>query len=386
MRVPIRLGSAIAVAAAGLATAVALPFATPALASTAAPAFSSGGASHAVFAATDNTSGNQVVAYYRASDGTLSPAGTYATGGLGGVLAGSVVDHLASQGSLSYDPGHALLYAVNAGSDTVSVFAVNGDRLALRQVLSSGGSFPVSVAVHGDLVYVLNALAGGRLAGYRVLGGGLVPIPGSGRALGLNPSATPQFTNTPGQVAFTPGGSQLIVTTKANGNDIDVFGVQFGGQLSAAPVVNSEPGTVPFAISFDVYGHLLIAEAGTNALATFTLAPSGTVSLVDAVGTGDSATCWVAPAGPFLFASSAGSASESGYSSSFGGRLSLLGAATTDAGTVDAAAAAGGRFLYVQTGGSGIVDEFAVGAGASLTEIGAVTVPGAVGGEGIVAF
>ena len=386
MRVPIRLGSAIAVAAAGLATAVALPFATPALASTAVPAFSSGGASHAVFAATDNTSGNQVVAYHRASDGTLSPAGTYATGGLGGVLAGSVVDHLASQGSLSYDPGHALLYAVNAGSDTVSVFAVNGDRLALRQVLSSGGSFPVSVAVHGDLVYVLNALAGGRLAGYRVLGGGLVPIPGSGRALGLNPSASPQFTNTPGQVAFTPDGSQLIVTTKANGNDIDVFGVRFGGQLSAAPVVNSEPGTVPFAISFDVYGHLLIAEAGTNALATFALAPSGTVSLVDAVGTGDSATCWVAPAGPFLFASSAGSAAESGYSSSFGGQLSLLGAATTDPGTVDAAAAAGGRFLYVQTGGSGIVDEFAVGAGASLTEIGAVTVPGAVGGEGIVAF
>jgi DNA-binding beta-propeller fold protein YncE len=380
------LGSAIAVAAAGLATAVALPFATPALASTAAPAFGSGGASHAVFVQTDNTSGNQVVAYYRAPDGTLSPAGSYATGGLGGVLAGSVVDHLASQGSLSYDPGHGLLYAVNAGSDTVSVFAVNGDRLALRQVLSSGGSFPVSVAVHGDLVYVLNALAGGRLAGYRVLGGGLVPIPGSGRALGLNPSATPQFTNTPGQVAFTPGGSQLIVTTKANGNDIDVFGVQFGGQLSAAPVVNSEPGTVPFAISFDVYGHLLIAEAGTNALATFTLAPSGTVSLIDAVGTGDAATCWVAPAGPFLFASSAGSAAESGYLSSFGGQLSLLGAATTDPGTVDASAAAGGRFLYVQTGGSGIVDEFAVGAGASLTEIGAVTVPGAVGGEGIVAF
>jgi hypothetical protein len=94
----------------------------------------------------------------------------------------------------------------------------------------------------------------------------------------------------------------------------------------------------------------------------------------------------VAPAGPFLFASSAGSAAESGYLSSFGGQLSLLGAATTDAGTVDASAAAGGRFLYVQTGGSGIVDEFAVGAGASLTEIGAVTVPSAVGGEGIVAF
>ena len=380
MRVPVRLGSAVAVAALGVAAAAA----TPAFASTTAPAL--GGASNAVFVQTDNPSGNQVVAYHRAPDGVLSPAGTYATGGLGGILAGSVVDHLASQGSLSYDPSHSLLYAVNAGSDTVSVFAVTGDRLALRQVLSSGGSFPVSVAVHGDLVYVLNGLGGGRLQGYQVLGGRLVPIPGSGRALGLDPTASPQFTNTPGQVAFTPDGSQLIVTTKDNGNDIDVFGVRFGGQLSAAPVVNSEPGTVPFAISFDLYGHLVIAEAGTNALATFALAPSGTVSLIDAVPTGASATCWVAPAGPFLFAGNAGSASESGYLSSFGGGLTLLNAAGTDPGTVDASAAAGGRFLYVQTGGNGIVDEFAVGAGAALTEIGAVTVPGAVGGEGIVAF
>ena len=313
MRVPIRLGSAIAVATAGLA-AVALPFATPAFASTASPG------SGAVFVQTDNTSGNQVVAYHRAAGGTLSPAGRYATGGLGGVLAGSAVDHLASQGSLSYDPWHGLLYAVNAGSNTVSVFAVTGDRLARRQVLSSGGTFPVSVAVHGDLVYVLNALGGGRLQGYRVLGDRLVPIPGSGRALGLDPTATPQFTNTPGQVAFTPDGSQVIVTTKANGNDIDVFGVRFGGQLSAAPVVNSEPGTVPFGISFDLYGHLVIAEAGPNALATFALAPGGAVSLVDAVPTGAAATCWVAPAGPFLFAGNAGSAAESGYSSSFGGQ------------------------------------------------------------------
>jgi DNA-binding beta-propeller fold protein YncE len=303
VRVPIRLGSAIAVAAAGLATAVALPFATPALASTAAPGFGLGGASHAVFVQTDNPSGNRVVAYHRAPDGVLSQAGAYATGGLGGILAGSAVDHLASQGSLSYDPWHSLLYAVNAGSDTVSVFAVHGDRLALRQVLGSGGSFPVSVAVHGDVVYVLNALGGGWLQGYRVLGGALVPIPVSGRALGLDPTASPQFTNTPGQVAFTPGGSQLIVTTKDNGNDIDVFGVRFDGRLSAAPVVNSEPGTVPFGISFDLYGHLVIAESGTNALATFALAPSGTASLIDEVPTGASATCWVAPAGPFLFAS-----------------------------------------------------------------------------------
>jgi hypothetical protein len=117
----------------------------------------------------------------------LSQAGAYPTGGLGGILAGSAVDHPAAQGSLSYDPWHSLLYVVGAGSDSVSVFAVNGDRLALRQVLGSGGSFPVSVATRGDLVYVLNALGVGRLQGVRVLDGVLVPISGSGRALGLDP-------------------------------------------------------------------------------------------------------------------------------------------------------------------------------------------------------
>jgi 6-phosphogluconolactonase (cycloisomerase 2 family) len=383
VKVPIRLKHAVVGAAAVAAVA---GFATPAFASTAASSFGYSGASHAVFVQTDSTSGNHVVAYHRAADGALRPAGSYATGGLGGILGGSVVDHTASQGSLTYDPWHSLLYAVNAGSNTVSVFAVRGDRLALRQVLSSGGTFPVSVAVHGDLVYVVNALNGGSLQGYRVFGSFLVPLPGSSRALGLNPAASPQFTNTPGQVAFTPDGAQLIVTTKANGNDIDVFGVGFGGWLSAKPVVNAEPGTVPFAITFDSYGNLVIAEAGTNALATFTISGHGTLSQLDSVGTGKAATCWVAPAGSFLFASNAGSAAVSGFTSSGGGQLTLLGAAATDAGTVDASAAAGGRLLYVQTGGAGIVDEFSVGSGGSLTEIGSVTVPSAAGGEGIVAF
>ena len=396
MKVPIRLKPSVTAAVTAAAAAVVVAgLATPAFASTTpasttpasttAHSFSYPGASHAVFVQTDATSGNHVVAYHRAADGALTPAGSYPTGGLGGILGGSVVDHTASQGSLTYDPRHALLYAVNAGSNTVSVFAVTGDHLALRQVLSSGGTFPVSVAVHANLVYVVNALNGGELQGYRVRGGSLAPLPGSNRALGLDPVATPQFTNTPGQVAFTPDGSRLIVTTKANGNDIDVFTVGFAGLLST-PVVNSEPGTVPFAISFDTHGHLVIAEAGPNALATFTISRHNTLTNLDTTGTGQAATCWVAPAGPFLFASSAGSAAESGFTDTATGQLTLLGATATDAGTVDASAAAGGRFLYVQTGGAGIVDEYAVGSSGALTQIGSVTVPDAVGGEGIVAF
>jgi 6-phosphogluconolactonase (cycloisomerase 2 family) len=375
--------TAMRIAAAAVTAAAVTGLATPAFASTSSPAGAAG--SHAVFVQTDNTAGNRVVAYQRAADGALTRAGSYATGGRGGVLAGSIVDHTASQGSLAYDPRHALLYAVNAGSNTVSVFAVHGTRLTLREVLGSGGSFPVSVAVRGDLVYVLNALNGGSVQGYRILGSFLAALPGSHRALGLDPNATPQFTTTPGQVAFTPDGTQLVVTTKGNGNDIDVFGVGFAGYLSATATVNSDPGAVPFAIAFDARGHLVIAEAGTNALATFGLARNGTVTLLDRTPTGQAATCWVTLAGSFLFASNAGSASESGFTSSAGGQLSLLGTTATDPGAVDATSAAGGRFLYVQTGGNGIVDEFSVAANGGLAKIGAVTVPDAIGGEGIVA-
>jgi 6-phosphogluconolactonase (cycloisomerase 2 family) len=345
-----------------------------------------GGARNVVFVQTDSLSGNQVVAYDRASNGTLSLAGTYNTGGLGGQLTGSVVDHLASQGSLAYSGDNGLLFAVNAGSNTVSVFRVRGDDLYLSQVLASDGTFPVSVAVHGDLVYVLNAENGGSLQGYRILFGFVVPIFGSNRSLGLNPTATPQFTNTPGQVAFTPDGSQLIVTTKANGNDIDVYRVLWDGRLSPDPVVNSEPNAVPFALTFDAAGNLVVAETGLGALVTFSLSQSGVLTELDAVATNQAATCWVAPAAGNFYASNAGSATVSQFQDSGAGILTLEGSTGTDPGTVDAASPANSDFLYVQTGLNGVVDEFQIAPSGSLTEIGSVSVAGAAGGEGIVAF
>ena len=338
-----------------------------------------------VFVQTDAVTGNAVAVYDRAGDGTLRAAGTYATGGLGGILTGSAVDHLASQGSLAYDRERGLLYAVNAGSDTVTVFSVDGGRLVRRQVISSGGTFPVSIAFHGNLLYVLNARDGGSVQGFLRVGATLVKVPSWNRALGLDPTQTPEFTHTPGQVAFTPDGSKLVVTTKGNGNDIDVFGVGALGGLSATPVVNADPGNVPFGISFDAGGHLAVAEAGDNAVATFTISPSGTLTLTDRAATGQAATCWIASDGSQFYASNAGSGTLSGYGDTGSGALAPLGNTATDPGTVDAAASSGGQYLYAQTGANGIVDEYRVASGGALTEIGSVTVPGAVGGEGIAA-
>ena len=339
----------------------------------------------AVFALTDNTAGNAVIAYHRAADGTLTQVGNYPTGGLGGVLSGSFVDHTASQGALAYDPQHGLLIAVNPGSNTISVFRVDADQLTLSQVLPSGGDFPVSVTVHGDHALVMDALGGGALYGYRIDGQRLTAIAGSYRGLGLGTTAASAFTTTPGQVAYTPDGRQVLVTTKATGHDVDVFSVGRDGQLSASPVVNALPGDVPFDLVFDRAGDVVLTEAGTNSVATFSLSPAGVLSQLAVAATGQAATCWIVRDGRYVYASNAGSGSESGYALGAGGSLTALGNTATDAGTVDATVSPDGRFLYVQAGKAGIVDEYAVAGDGALTQIGSAAIPGGAGGEGIAA-
>ena len=232
------------------AMAVASTAAVALFAGSASAAVPSGGPAtggHAVFVETDDPAGNSVVAYRQNVDGTLTQARTYPTGGKGGILQNSVVDHTASEGAVTYDARHNLLYVVNAGSNTVSVFSVQGANLRLRQVVRSGGSFPASIAVHDNTVFVMNGHDGGSIQGYVVIGGFLVRIPAWNRPLGLDPTQL-DFTQSPGQVIFTPDGRKLIVSTKANGNNIDVFPVDPLRGPSAHPVVTNLPGTVPFAL------------------------------------------------------------------------------------------------------------------------------------------
>ena len=367
----------------GLAFAAAA-IAVPASAS-AAVAHPSAKARGQVFVQTDNLAGNTVVAYDRAANGSLAQAGVYATGGLGGQLVGSVVDHTASEGALALDRAHGLLYAVNAGSDTISVFAVHGDTLQRRQILGSGGSFPVSIAVHGDLVYVLNARDGGSVQGYRWIGGSLVRVPAWNRALGLDDTVTPEFTHTPGQIAFTPDGSQLLVTTKAAANTIDVFAINASGGLSATPVINDDAGAVPFGLAFDPQWARRGRRGGHQRRGDVRSRPQGRADpdrarrdrtgrdLLDrrhrfeALRLQRRQRQRVRLQGPRL--------GRPGVARHTGDRRS----------TVDASASSDGANLYVQAGAAGIVDAFRIGAGGVLTAVGSVTVPGAAGGEGIAA-
>ena len=363
-----------ALRAAGLLTAVlasAAVLATPASAHT--PRSGS-----TVFVQTDNLQGNAIVAYDQAADGSLHQAGTYTTGGLGGQIPGTGPDHLASQGALTYDRAHHLLYAVNAGSDTLTVFSVDGDRLIRRQVVSSGGSFPVSVAVHGNSVYVLDADDGGSVQGYLSLAGRLVKVPSWHRGLGL-PSGT-----TPGQVGITPDGGKLVVTTKG-GDSIDVFRLGLLGP-AARPVVTSTPGQGPFGFTFDAAGRVVVTEGATNSVATFTVGRDAKLTKVAEVATGQAATCWVVGSGDHFYASNAGCGTLTGLSENGHGSLKGIGNTATAAGTVDAAVTSDGTFLHAQTGVAGGVDSFRINSDGSLTRTGTVTVPNATGGEGIVAL
>ena len=358
----------VAVAAAAVAALVAVQ------AASAGTARASRHGGKLVFVQTNQPTGNQIVVYDRAGDGTLTQAGTYDTGGQGGTAVGAPSDHLASQGSLVY--AHHLLFAVNAGSDTLSVFRVRGDRLTLEQVVPSGGGFPASIAVHHDLLYVLNAGGTGVLQGFRIAGHSVQPLAGSARSLGLANSDPPFFLTSPGQVGFTPDGRQLIVTTKASTSEIQVFAVGHDGRLSATATHNPSATPVPFAFTFDSADRLVMGEAGASSVTTYDVNDNGTLTDPHSLTDGQAALCWITRVRDFFYVSNTGSNNVSGYTIGANGQPALIGAtgivATTEAGTIDSAAS-GDRFLYVETGIGGTVDEYSVDPDGTLTRIGTVT-------------
>ena len=106
--------------------------------------------------------------------------------------------HLPSQSSIVLSGDGRRLLVVNAGSDELSLFAVEDDGLVLADRVASGGATPTSVAVSGDLVYVLNN-GTPNIAGFRLADGRLVELEGSTRPLSADDAD-------PAQIAFSLDG------------------------------------------------------------------------------------------------------------------------------------------------------------------------------------
>ncbi len=328
----------------------------------------------AVYTLTNSPGGNEVLVYGRSADGSLAFQGSYATGGLGSGAG------LGSQSAVILSKNNQWLYAVNAGSNQISAFAVNSDGLELVDVVDSGGVQPTSLTADKDLLYVLNAGGSGNISGFSIeQDGSLSPLAGS-----TQPVSNGGVGAAPGlaQIAFSSDGSTLVVTEKTT-SLIDTYQVEDG--LAGAPVTHASSGAVPFGFAFDSHGHAIVSEA-SGAVSSYQIDRSGFSVISPSVVNTQVAACWIAISknGKFAYTTNAGSGSISSYAIGADGTLTLLNpvAGSTGAGStpVDMAFSINGRYLYTLGAGSHTITIFAMNADGSLASIGTISVPTGVVG------
>lgn len=319
-----------------------------------------------VYTTTNATAGNAVLVFDRLADGRLVPLVSVPTGGVG------TGGGLGNQGALVLARQERFLLAVNAGSNTLSVFAVRNRGLRLIDVEPSGGVRPVSVTVYGGTVYVLNA-GSDTIAGFHLAWDGrLRPVPGSTRALSGADTG-------PAQIAFSPDGDVLMVTEKAT-NRIVTFPVDHEGLAGEALVQNSN-GQTPFGFAFGKRGQVFVSEAfggapDASATSSYEVDDAGVLSTISAsVGTNQTANCWVVvtPNGRYAYVTNTGSGTISGYRIGFGGELALLDddgrTGVTGGGPIDLALSDSGRFLYSLVTGTNSIAAFRVHTDGSLSAL-----------------
>jgi 6-phosphogluconolactonase (cycloisomerase 2 family) len=345
------------------------------IAAFAGPAQAAGfpGPAGAVYTMTNSPSGNAIEAFTRASEGALTPAGTYPTGGNGGALG--------SGHSIAVSPGGRVVVNVNAGSNSVSAFAATPWGLRLIGTASSGGTDPNSVTIAGDhLVYVLNA-GSDTISGFWLGWGGLRPIPGSARPLGAGALV-------PRQIQFTSDGRVLVVD-EGGSNTIDTFVVGRDGVPGQA-ITTPSAGGGPFGFDFDRAGHLLVSDAalttGQSGAMSYDVAGDGTVTENGpAVPIDQAAACWLAAAGGFAYTANAGSGSIGAYAVAPDGALTALGSTLVEndpaSHPLDEAVSISQNYLYVLANGLSQIIGYRVGQDGSLTQV--TTVPAAAGSGGL---
>ncbi len=325
------------------------------------------GASSEVYVQTNAASGNQVLVYAHGNDGVLNLAGSYWTGGTGSGAG------LGSQAALTLNESGNRLYAVDAGSNDVAVFAVEGRKLRKLGNFWSGGTTPISVTANAGLVYVVNAGGSGNIAGFQAdESGELDLISGSIKPLSGNNVG-------PAEIELTPSGNAVVVTEK-NTALIDTWPI-LGNGAPGALVTTHSNGATPFGFDFDAAGRLFVSEAPGSSASSYWLGAGGWNTISASVANHQAAACWlkVSPDGRFAFTGNSGNNTISGYSISASGQLALLTpsglAASTGPGShpVDLGFTNGGRFLYVLTNANGTIAEFRVADDGSLMSIGTVT-------------
>jgi 6-phosphogluconolactonase len=285
--------------------------------------------------------GNSVLAFWVAGGGTLASIGSFPTGG-DGTGAG-----LGSQGAVTLAGGGHALLVVNAASNTVSYFRIlSNGTLWLVDAAPSGGSDPVSVAVHGRWVVVLNQ--GNNTVGSLVLTDHAL-VPSTHAPVALSSEAA-----TPVQIGFTPSGAHVIVTEKVS-SSIDTFNASSDGRLTGLRHTVST-GTAPYGFGFSARGQAIVSDAGggaggASAATSYRVGAVGNLHPISEVGESQAAACWlvVNGAGTRAYLANAGSGTVSSYNIAPGGRLTLRSDIAATVGVHPIDEVLGGGWFFVLT-------------------------------------
>ncbi len=329
-------------------------------------------AAGAVYTETNLSNGNAVVVFNRTQDGRLFSVniGAFPTGGRG------TGTQLGSQGALAIDDANQFLFAVNAGSDNISVFKIVEQGLVLQGVYSSNGRNPISLTVKHNVLYVLND--GGAVGASDTVAGFAVDDHGNLTSLvsGLHLSAA---SVGPAEISFNPDGNLLVVTEKGT-NNIDVFIVDHNG-VASGPTITASAGETPYGFAFGKRNQVFISDAaggssGAGAVSSYAALANGILQTITAMSPDNqTAPCWVVLTadGGYAYTTNTGSGSVSSYAVGFDGSLRLLNSAAANTGSqsspVDAAISNDSRFLYVLTPGTNNVQGFSIGLDGSLTPL-----------------
>jgi 6-phosphogluconolactonase len=339
-----------------------------------------------VYLLSNMVAGNNVLEYSRASDGSLTLTGTWPTGDIG------TGGGLGSQGAVILgnregdgDGEQKLLFAVNAGSNSISTFKVRKSGLQFLSTVNSGGIRPVSITQSHNLVFVLNAGGDGNISGFKLReNGSLQAIPNSSRPLSTTSSG-------PAEIAFVNDSKVLVITEKAT-NMITSYTVNKSGMPGAMHTLASANNT-PFG--FAVGGDkIYVTEAaggmpGASTVSSYRISENGAISLITGpVSAGQTAACWavITDNNKYVYAANTGSGTISSFDAGYSGSISVKEAvaASAGAGAADAALSHGSKYLYVRNGGSTSISAYKVSNNGSLSNVQTVTgLP--VGTVGIIA-
>lgn len=250
----------------------------------------------AVYTQTNDATGNNIVISTLSASGVLTYQSKVSTGGLGSMNT-PAADALYSQRAVTVCD--TLLFAVNGGSSSLSVFYLtnNGLTATLISVVSSQGTFPVSVTCNAKLrvACVLNGGATNGVACFSI--SSTLSVTLASKVL-LNVNGISDLPSAPagtfGDIVFDSTASNLLVALKGTPT---TSGTIFVVPLSASlilgtPVSNTiAASNVLFALE-NIGGSTWLWAEATGGYGTFTLTGTTISGATKTAIPGINAACW----------------------------------------------------------------------------------------------